>query len=343
MRRHFTDSPPMRQTAASLPPFDALDQWGIEYPLRPEDFARLDRPASSRLAAVLSRWSIPVPKIRLARPVGLDQWGIEYPIPDAQLAAFVRHGLTERLRVATFGGRFHGAAQFGACAAIAALVIAVSAPAVFVHASAVATPTAGAPIVIVGADAVQLAPASTLDPTAIPAMPGPTAEAPLSALAVGADSVSSTASPVPHVRPLAAGLGALPTVEDAKEYLVTRLGNRVVKLYGMSQAACASQIFQNEANWDPHATNKSTGAYGLPQANPASKLGNWAESKATAAANAGDANSAWLYRAWRDNPVAQAEWGVNYMNKRYGSPCAALAFRNGYWQDGVLIPGVGWY
>ena len=111
----------------------------------------------------------------------------------------------------------------------------------------------------------------------------------------------------------------------------------------MAQSQCASLIFEYEARWNPHATNKTSGAYGLPQANPASKLANWAEAKARAAETAGDPEAAWLYRAWRDNPVVQAEWGVDYMIKRYGSPCAALAFRSGYWEDGVLIPGAGWY
>jgi hypothetical protein len=111
----------------------------------------------------------------------------------------------------------------------------------------------------------------------------------------------------------------------------------------MAQSQCASLIFEYEASWNPHATNKRSGAYGLPQAKPASKLADWAEAKARAAEGAGDPAAAWLYRAWRDNPVVQAEWGVDYMIRRYGSPCAALAFRSGYWDDGVFIPGVGWY
>jgi hypothetical protein len=101
----------------------------------------------------------------------------------------------------------------------------------------------------------------------------------------------------------------------------------------MSQSQCASLIFEYESRWDPHATNKTSGAYGLPQAHPASKLANWAEAKARAAEEAGDSEAAWLYRSWRDNPVVQAEWGVDYMIERYGSPCDALAFRN----------EVGWY
>jgi hypothetical protein len=120
----------------------------------------------------------------------------------------------------------------------------------------------------------------------------------------------------------------LPTIQDARDYLVARLGSRVDRHWGASQSQCAGLIFEYEARWDPHATNKSSGAYGLPQANPASKLANWAEARARAKAAAGDPEAAWLYRSWRDNPVVQAEWGVDYMNTRYGSACAALAFRN---------------
>jgi Transglycosylase SLT domain len=344
MRRHFTDSPPMRQTAASLPPFDALDQWGIEYPLVPEDFARLDRPASSRLSAIVSRWGVTLPKVRLVRPVGLDQWGIEYPIPDEQLAAFVKSGIGERLQAGLSSGRIRSVSQLGACAAIVAMLIAVNGPAIFVH-SAPGAPTDGSAIAIVGADTAEFAnlPHLTDAPPVTYPTPDPT-ELPLAALALVVDpGPATTPIPVPQARLFAAGLSALPTVQDARDYLVRRLGRRVDKRYGMTQAACASQIFQDESRWDPHATNKSTGAYGLPQANPASKLANWAETRAKASAGAGDNNGASLYRSWRDNPVAQAEWGVNYMVGRYGSPCAALAFRSGYWQDGVLIPGAGWY
>jgi hypothetical protein len=141
------------------------------------------------------------------------------------------------------------------------------------------------------------------------------------------------ATAVPEARPLQVELTAVPTIQDAKNYLVGRLGVKVDKHWGMSQSQCASLIFEYEATWDPHATNKTSGAYGLPQAKPASKLANWAEAKAKAAEAAGDPEAAWLYRAWRDNPVVQAEWGVDYMIERYGSPCAALDYRN----------GVGWY
>jgi hypothetical protein len=144
----------------------------------------------------------------------------------------------------------------------------------------------------------------------------------------GLDIKPAAEAPAAAVLPLQVESVALPTVQDARNYLVARLGAGVDRHWGRSQSQCASLIFEYESRWDPHATNKSSGAYGLPQANPASKLGGWAEAKAQAAAKAGDPEAAWLYRAWRDNPVVQAEWGVDYMTGRYGSPCAALAFRS---------------
>lgn len=107
---------------------------------------------------------------------------------------------------------------------------------------------------------------------------------------------------------------------DARAYLSTRLGK--------AQASCASSVFQYEAEWNPHATNASSGAYGLPQAYPKSKLGDWAMDESREAASAGNTAKAWLYAAWRDNPVVQAEWGVDYMIDRYGSACKASAFRS---------------
>jgi hypothetical protein len=81
-----------------------------------------------------------------------------------------------------------------------------------------------------------------------------------------------------------------------------------------AQFACFDKIVMKESTWNPRATNASSGAYGLVQALPASKM-----------ASAGS--------DYRTNPVTQAKWGVNYMKGRYGSPCAALAFHNSH----------GWY
>ncbi|MFJ1706577.1 transglycosylase SLT domain-containing protein [Kitasatospora sp. NPDC088346] len=77
-----------------------------------------------------------------------------------------------------------------------------------------------------------------------------------------------------------------------------------------AQFQCFSQIVKRESGWDYTATNASSGAYGLVQALPGSKM-------ASAGAD------------WRTNPATQIKWGLKYMNDRYGSPCGAWSF----WQS----------
>ncbi|MFF2007955.1 lytic transglycosylase domain-containing protein [Streptomyces sp. NPDC058195] len=76
------------------------------------------------------------------------------------------------------------------------------------------------------------------------------------------------------------------------------------------QFQCFSNIVNHESTWNYRATNPSSGAYGLVQALPASKM-------ATAGAD------------WQTNPATQIKWGLNYMNGKYGSPCGAWSF----WQQ----------
>ena len=344
----------MRQTVAPCSSLDALDQWGIQFPLLPEELDGLVQPTSWSLARAISSWRISIAKAWPALDDGPNQWGIEFPIPDGEFAALARYRRHECLqaRSSVLGGRLRGISQAGAWAAILAIVVAGSAMAVNPSVSAGAAPpdgapTGGQPVVIGGDDSAQIGslPSIAAQPSTIsnPTL-GPTPSATSSAEAIAIKPVSNLpASAVLGARPFQVGLAAVPTIQDARSYLVARLGARVDKHWGMAQSQCASLIFEYEARWDPHATNKASGAYGLPQANPASKLANWAEARARAAVEAGDPEAAWLYRAWRDNPVVQAEWGVDYMIERYGSPCAALAFRSGYWENGVRIPGVGWY
>ena len=333
----------------------------------PEELDGLVQPTSWSLARVISSWRLLIATAWPAPDDALNQWGIEFPVPDGEFAALARYRRRGRLqaRSSVLGGRLRGISQVGAWAAILAVVVAGSALAVDPPASAGAAPldsvsTGGQPVVIGGAESAQIGslpsitdePSAVSNPTPGPTpgaisnpTPGPTPSATSSAEAIAVKPVANIlASAVPAARPSQVGLTAIPTIQNARDYLVARLGAKVDRHWGIAQSQCASLIFEYEANWNPHATNKRSGAYGLPQAKPASKLANWAEAKAAAAEEAGDPEAAWLYRAWRDNPVVQAEWGVDYMINRYGSPCAALAFRSGYWDDnGVFIPGVGWY
>jgi hypothetical protein len=73
-----------------------------------------------------------------------------------------------------------------------------------------------------------------------------------------------------------------------------------------SQYDCLNLLYQRESGWNYHATNPSSGAYGIPQALPGSKM-------ASAGAD------------WRTNPATQIRWGLNYIADRYGTPCGAWA------------------
>ncbi len=74
-----------------------------------------------------------------------------------------------------------------------------------------------------------------------------------------------------------------------------------------AQFAAFDKIISHESGWDYTATNTSSGAYGLAQALPASKM-------ASAGAD------------WKTNPATQIKWGLDYMNDRYGSPVGAWNF-----------------
>ncbi len=74
-----------------------------------------------------------------------------------------------------------------------------------------------------------------------------------------------------------------------------------------AQYTCFSNIVDHESDWNPNATNASSGAYGLVQALPGSKM-----------ASAGS--------DWKTNAATQIKWGLDYMKDRYGSPCGAWAF-----------------
>ncbi|HSS67205.1 MAG TPA: lytic transglycosylase domain-containing protein [Nocardioidaceae bacterium] len=86
--------------------------------------------------------------------------------------------------------------------------------------------------------------------------------------------------------------------------------------YGWSsdQFACLDQLYMRESGWNPSAANPYSGAFGIPQALPGDKM-------ASAGAD------------WQTNPATQLEWGLSYIQDRYGSPCGAWAFSesNGFY------------
>ena len=83
--------------------------------------------------------------------------------------------------------------------------------------------------------------------------------------------------------------------------------------WGDRQYACLDDLWIKESNWNYRASNKRTGAHGIPQALPATKM----DSAGT---------------DWRTNPVTQISWGLRYIDVRYDTPCKAWAkFKRSNW------------
>ncbi|MGW6131970.1 aggregation-promoting factor C-terminal-like domain-containing protein [Cellulomonas sp. NPDC055163] len=76
--------------------------------------------------------------------------------------------------------------------------------------------------------------------------------------------------------------------------------------FGDDQFACLLALWKKESGWRVDAENKSSGAYGIPQSLPGSKMATVADD-------------------WRTNPATQITWGLNYIEGRYGDPCGAWA------------------
>jgi hypothetical protein len=75
---------------------------------------------------------------------------------------------------------------------------------------------------------------------------------------------------------------------------------------GPAQFVCLYALWNKESGWNPLAANPSSSAYGIPQANPGSKM-----------ASAGS--------DWQTNPITQIVWGLGYIRAVYGTPCSAWA------------------
>jgi hypothetical protein len=121
------------------------------------------------------------------------------------------------------------------------------------------------------------------------------------------------ATPAPATKkPGTPDLGGPTPVGEAQ-----RIAKAMLPDYGWSpssQFGCLVNLWNKESGWNTHASNPSSGAYGIPQALPGSKM-------ATAGSD------------WQDSARTQIKWGLGYIRDRYGTPCAA-------WQHSE---STGWY
>ena len=84
--------------------------------------------------------------------------------------------------------------------------------------------------------------------------------------------------------------------------------------WSSGQFSCLDSLWNAESGWNPTAENPSSGAYGIPQALPGSKM-----------ASAGP--------DWQTDPATQIRWGLEYIQATYGSPCGAWSHEE----------ATGWY
>jgi hypothetical protein len=98
-----------------------------------------------------------------------------------------------------------------------------------------------------------------------------------------------------------------PIPGSCKEFVGNRATGCALMLdagFGIDQFPCLNKLFNKESGWNAHAENKGSGAYGIPQALPGSKMGSVASD-------------------WKTNPATQIKWGLGYIKGRYHSPCGA--------------------
>ena len=81
-----------------------------------------------------------------------------------------------------------------------------------------------------------------------------------------------------------------------------------------SQFSCLDPLWEHESRWSVTAANPGSGAFGIPQALPGSRM-----------ASAGP--------DWQASAATQITWGLRYIRGTYGSPCAAWSHEQ----------AVGWY
>ncbi len=80
-----------------------------------------------------------------------------------------------------------------------------------------------------------------------------------------------------------------------------------------AQFRCLAPLWGKESAWNERAHNGSSGAHGIPQAMPGSKM-----------ASTG--------KDWRTNPMTQIKWGLRYIKAVYKTPCRAWShWRSRHW------------
>lgn len=132
----------------------------------------------------------------------------------------------------------------------------------------------------------------------------------------------SSTEDVSGAHPTTPSTGAVATYKAyAKSYMPT-IGLKA------SEFDMLDQLFTQESSWNPYIANSSSGAYGIPQSLPGSKM----------ASECSSSNQ----NCWRTDYKAQIRWGLKYIKNKYGSVKSAydLEFCN---RKIAYSPPCGWY
>ena len=126
----------------------------------------------------------------------------------------------------------------------------------------------------------------------------------------GEDDLTATASGAIFSTQLALVSAVSRQVELARTPLGAKKVAKSILMdeYGFAEKEykCLNQLWTKESNWNYKARNKNSGAHGIPQALPATKMNV-------------------VSTDWRTNPVTQIRWGLRYISIRYETPCKALS------------------
>lgn len=126
----------------------------------------------------------------------------------------------------------------------------------------------------------------------------------------GDEELSATASGAIFSSQIALVSAVSRTVELARTPLGAKKVAKSILIdeYGFAEKEykCLNQLWTQESNWNYKSRNKQSGAHGIPQALPASKMNV-------------------VSTDWRTNPVTQIRWGLRYISIRYETPCKAWA------------------
>ncbi|MCI1634798.1 ubiquitin-like domain-containing protein [Bifidobacterium sp.] len=142
---------------------------------------------------------------------------------------------------------------------------------------------------------------STPSPSKTTSTPTPTATKTSSSTPTATSGSSSSSSSGSSSGSSSSGRLWHPTVAQAQAYAA---GAAAQRGWTGSQWTDLVWVWNKESSWSWSAANPSSPAYGIPQANPGSKMGT----------------------GWKDDGAVQIDWGLGYIASRYGSPTQAKAY-----------------